>query len=237
MPEHVLISCNQCQRELRVRVNYLGQAVECNHCGHLFVAEVRENTKLASVASSTSVRFVRSDPAEPPMTPDVHDQELQQLKKDHLRLKSENDRLASRLAAANSQRLSLQLRVEDLESQLRRAHEHVQLIQDELAACEVGRSELDRLRIESFALREKAVHALRLEDELQSLQQFVEERRAESEEKLAWAARERDQAVSELAKVKQNRDRALNERDRAAPGERARDSVPAGRPDSELLIE
>ncbi|AGA26684.1 hypothetical protein Sinac_2372 [Singulisphaera acidiphila DSM 18658] len=220
MSEHVLISCNQCQRGLRVRVNYLGQSVGCNHCGHLFVAEVREDGKSAAFGMpSTSVRFVRSDPAEPPKTSKVHDQGLQQLKKDQLRLKSENDRLASRLAAANSQRLSLQLRVEDLESQLRQAHEHVQLIQDELAACEVGRSELNRLRIESFALREKAVHALRLEDELQSLQQFVEERRAESEEKLARATRERDQAVSELAKVKQGRDRALNEHDRVTPCE------------------
>ena len=153
MSEHVLISCNQCRRGLRVRVNYLGQSVGCNHCGHLFVAKVRADSKSASVVSPTSGRLAKTNSAESQITSAVQHQELEQLREDRLRLKTENDRLSSRLATANHQRLSLYLRAEDLDSQLQQALEHVQLIQNELAACEVDRSEINRLRIEAFALR------------------------------------------------------------------------------------
>lgn len=197
MPEHVLIPCKQCQRGLRVRVKYLGQSVGCNHCGHHFVAKLSP-AAAESIAVATTVRYTRIDQAETPNALLASEPEFQRLDEERVRLKAENDYLSSRLATMNYQRLSLQLRTEDLESQLNRAHEHVQIIEVELASFEAARSERDRLRIEAFALREKALHTLRLEDELQTLRAHVEEQRTEFEQKLGDALRERDEAVREL---------------------------------------
>ncbi|WP_406696022.1 hypothetical protein V5E97_34000 [Singulisphaera sp. Ch08] len=199
MSEHVLISCNQCQRELRVRVNYLGQKVVCNHCGHLFVAEAREDFNSVSIAS---VGVAEQNPAESPVRTEVQEQEIQQLKEELCELKTENDRLASRFVAANYQRVSLHLRAENLESQLRQAIEHIRLVQDDLAACEVVRSEANRLRVEAFALRDAAMHAIRLEDELQRLTKQAEEQRVEYEESAALNARLQEEAET-LAKERE----------------------------------
>lgn len=171
----------------------------CNHCGHLFVAEAREDFNSVSIAS---VGVAEQNPAESPVRTEVQEQEIQQLKEELCELKTENDRLASRFVAANYQRVSLHLRAENLESQLRQAIEHIRLVQDDLAACEVVRSEANRLRVEAFALRDAAMHAIRLEDELQRLTKQAEEQRVEYEESAALNARLQEEAET-LAKERE----------------------------------
>ncbi|SIO61870.1 hypothetical protein SAMN05444166_6881 [Singulisphaera sp. GP187] len=207
MSEHVIISCSHCQRELRVRVEYLGQKVVCNHCGYFFVAEARAELSTAFVSSLNSTPSKNHRPANAPPTTASQDQEREQneLREEVLRLKTENERLASRFVTANYQRVSLQMRAEDLESQLQRALEHLRLIQDELAASEADRSELSRLRVEAFALREAAMHTLQLENELHALQQRARERQAEYEASVALHARIQEEAEMRAAATEQSR--------------------------------
>jgi chromosome segregation ATPase len=64
MSNHIALNCAHCQRSLRIRKDYRGQRVICNHCGHAFLAEepgVEAGTASAAAGVDSEVRDPRTE--------------------------------------------------------------------------------------------------------------------------------------------------------------------------------
>ena len=174
MVEYLQLSCPNCQRELRVRRQYVGLQVACSHCGRSFAVELPDDARGAATDAESPSYQTASEADRAALERQITElaSELEKLRETELRhttqleqqrlestaLRQERDRLAHEFEQAHARNEELVDQIRSLDSKLAQPAAPVAIAADQQSTDEL-RSQVLKLQIQNDELR-SVIHGL-----------------------------------------------------------------------------
>src|SRR5262245_39837547 len=185
MALYIALPCSQCRRILRVRTEYLGQRVVCQHCNYGFLVPGDGDPMTAAPFSAElpvdQERVTRME------------QELKQVRNELAVRSSDHGTATLKLQEAREEITRLRASLQDLQGQRDQVRDQARAAEAQLRQLREAQAELEQLRARTEALNEQQANQL-----AQDLQLSRKElARLQAEREVCRANHRIDQAAAE----------------------------------------